>query len=98
MKMDYEHYKLTILEWARYLGESVLICVVIDALCYQSLITFLFMLPIPFWYIRPVSYTHLDVYKRQAMSHTGQASPRKSGPAEQAYRSCCIHPAALTPG
>lgn len=52
MKMDYEHYKLTILEWARYLGESVLICVVIDALCYQSLITFLFMLPIPFWYIR----------------------------------------------
>ena len=52
MKMDYEHYKLTILEWARYLGESVLICVIIDALCYQSLLTFLFMLPIPFWYIR----------------------------------------------
>ena len=52
MKMDYEHYKLTILEWARYLGESVLICVIINALCYQSFITFLFMLPIPFWYIR----------------------------------------------
>ena len=68
MKMDYEHYKLTILEWARYLGESVLICVVIDALCYQSLITFLFMLPIPFWYIRQRKRQLLiDVYKRQRL-------------------------------
>lgn len=52
MKKDYEYYRFTILEWARYLGESVLICVVINALCYQNLFTFLFLLPVPFWYIR----------------------------------------------
>lgn len=52
MKMDYENYQFTILEWIRYLAESVILCAVIDALCYQSLITFCFLLPIPFWYIR----------------------------------------------
>lgn len=52
MKTDYEKYRFTILEWVRYLGEGLLLCIVVNGLCYQKLSAFCFMLPVPVWYIR----------------------------------------------
>ena len=51
MKTDYEYYQFRVLEVVKYMGEGLLICLVINGLCYQSLPAFLFLLPLPFWYL-----------------------------------------------
>ena len=45
MNNSYSNYTFTPFEWIRYLAESILLCVVINELCYRSLITFFFLLP-----------------------------------------------------
>lgn len=52
MKIDYEHYRFSRVEWGRYLLEGLGLTVVINYLCYQSLWAFVLLLPIPVIYLR----------------------------------------------
>ena len=68
MNNSYSNYTFTPFEWIRYLAESILLCVVINELCYRSLITFFFLLPLPFWYLSMRRH-QLLVRKRQRLHH-----------------------------
>lgn len=51
-KIDYGVYELSWQQWIRYFAEAVVLCIGINYLFYKSPPAFLFMLPIPVWYIR----------------------------------------------
>lgn len=51
-KTDYGIYHLSWQQFICYLAESILLCAVINYLFYKSVVVYLFMLPIPVWYIR----------------------------------------------
>ncbi|MGI6010147.1 MAG: type II secretion system F family protein [Ruminococcus sp.] len=52
MKHDYNQYKFSRKETARYLGEALLLCIGINYLCYRSWWAFLIMLPVPGIYLK----------------------------------------------
>ena len=51
-KTDYHVYILSWQQWIQYLAESVALCSGINYLFYKSPVVFLFMIPVPIWYIR----------------------------------------------
>ncbi|MGN0399206.1 MAG: type II secretion system F family protein [Blautia sp.] len=68
MNNSYSKYRFTPLEWIRYIAESILLCAVINDLCYRSFITFFFLLPLPFWYIS-MRRRQLLLQRKQRLHH-----------------------------
>ena len=52
MKQDYIHYRFTVKEWILYLTQSILLCILVDYLFYQSVWILPFLLPVPFFYLK----------------------------------------------
>lgn len=51
MKINYEEYYLSMRERCLYFGQGILLCVLVNYLFYREMLIFIFMLPIPFFWI-----------------------------------------------
>lgn len=52
MKKDYNHYHFTKGEWVKYWAEGFLLCAAVNYLFYQSWLLFVFLAPLPFFFLR----------------------------------------------
>ena len=64
-KTDYQTYHLSWQQWIQYTAESVALCAGINYLFYKSPAVFLFMLPVPVWYIRQRRRQQIILRKRR---------------------------------
>lgn len=52
MKLDYNEYHVSMRERCLYIGQGILLCVIVNYLCYRSIPAFLFMIPVPMLWFR----------------------------------------------
>lgn len=52
MKINYREYHFTKREWCSYIVQGIFLCVVVNHLFYQRLAAFVFMIPVPFLWLR----------------------------------------------
>lgn len=63
-KLDYGSYRFSWKQWIRYTVEAVAVCVGINYLFYKSPVVFLFMFPLPIWYLRERKKQRDDTSKK----------------------------------
>lgn len=64
-KTDYGIYRLSWKQWIRYIAQAVALCGGVNYLFYKSPAAFLFMLPLPFWYVRQKKKQQMMLRKRR---------------------------------
>lgn len=52
MKINYREYDVSMRERCLYIGQGILLCVLVNYLFYREILAFLFMMPIPFLWLR----------------------------------------------
>lgn len=52
MKIDYREYDLNMRERCIYIGQGILLCVLVNYLLYRKILAFIFMIPIPILWLR----------------------------------------------
>lgn len=65
MKQNYQEYHLSKRELCLYIAQGILLCVVVNHLFYQSTVMFLFMIPIPFVWVRWCRRKKLEGRKKE---------------------------------
>lgn len=51
-KTDYSVCRLSWKQFVQYTAEAILLCAVVNYLFYRSMVVYIFMLPIPIWYVK----------------------------------------------
>lgn len=65
MKQDYEEYHFTVREFAIYLAQSLLLCALADYLFYQSIWVLIFLVPVPYFYLKMKKHQKIRERKRK---------------------------------
>ena len=68
MRLSYNRYSFSLREWVQYVATSLLLCFLVNDLCYRSLISFFLLLPFCFLYL-PFKRKQLLYEKRKRLYH-----------------------------
>lgn len=65
MKIDYREYHFTKREWCRYIVQGILLCVVVNQLFYQNIWCYLFLAPIPVFWVKLQKKERMEKRKKE---------------------------------
>lgn len=65
MKIDYREYHFTKREWCSYIVQGILLCVVVNQLFYQNIWCYLFLIPIPVFWVKLRKKERMEKRKKE---------------------------------
>lgn len=65
MKQNYQEYHFTKREWCLYIAQGILLCVLVNQLFYHKALVYLFLLPVPFLWLKIRRQNRIEARKKE---------------------------------